>query len=209
MSDYRDQLEQERRRHRMGNDSFDRLAGRRDRKRRNRMIVSGVLALFIAGAGATGAVLAFRGTGAAPRPASTSTPSPETSTSPSPTGETSVTPPRLAPPSPSGPIQAASDGDYWYVGANGEIIAKLGDGPEQGQYSGPLKITALQFVDEQNGWALAPEGLLRTADAGAHWTAAGEPAEPDRSVQFLPSDLGCGLSGPPHPGGEAPSCTPI
>ena len=186
----------------MGNDSFDRLGRRRDRKRRNRMIVSGVLALFIAGAGATGAVLAFRGTGAAPRPASTSTPSPETSTSPSPTGQTSVTQPRLAPPSPSGPIQAAGDGDYWYVGPNGEIIAKLGDGPEQGQYSGPLKVTALQFVDEQHGWALAEQGRLRSADAAAHWTAAGEPADPVRSLQFLTSDLGWGISGPPNTGGE-------
>src|SRR6266516_6850181 len=73
MSDYREQLEQERRRHRMPDDSYRRLEQRRDRKRRNRMITSGVLALVVAAAGGTGAVLAFRGAGTAPRPASSPT----------------------------------------------------------------------------------------------------------------------------------------
>ena len=42
----------------MPDDSYRRLEQRRDRKRRNRMITSGVLALVVAAAGGTGAVLA-------------------------------------------------------------------------------------------------------------------------------------------------------
>jgi len=60
---FREMLESERRRYKMPDGSFDALERRRDRKRRNRRVASGLVALLIAAAGLGGALLAFRDTG--------------------------------------------------------------------------------------------------------------------------------------------------
>src|SRR2546422_4818387 len=95
--DFRNRLESERRRFRMSDDSFDALERRRDRKRRNRRIASGVVALLIAAAGSIGAFAAFRGSGSV-TPGHSPTPSTSsgTSVSPTPPQVAAVAPPSSA-----------------------------------------------------------------------------------------------------------------
>src|SRR2546425_10543675 len=117
MSDLRDRLEQERRRLTMSEGSFQDLERRRDRKRRNRRIASGVVGLLIAAAGVGGGLYAFRPARSG-GPAGSPTPSVGPSVTPpgpSPTGTPSPTPPvaTLFVPSPSGPIQFVDSGTGW------------------------------------------------------------------------------------------------
>jgi photosystem II stability/assembly factor-like uncharacterized protein len=202
MSDQRnrDLLDEERRRYRMPNDSYHRLHQRRDRKRRNRMIASGVLGLVIAAGGGLGAALAFRNTGGERRPAAQVTPSVTPSSSPSSTPSPGTTaPPQLFPSQPSSPIQAVGTNDVWYVGVNGEIVHQAGGG-DPAVFETGFKVGAVQFIDTDHGWALAPDQLLRTTD-GKTWAQAGEPDQPLRSVQFVTPDIGWGIAGQPNPGG--------
>jgi photosystem II stability/assembly factor-like uncharacterized protein len=190
----RELLEQERRRYRMGDDSYQRLHRRRDRKRRNRVIGSTVLALVVAAAGGTGAVLAFRGTGGERQPAAQVTPSvtpsssPTSSPSPGPTGQAP-----LFPPQPSSPIQAVGTNEVWYVGLNGEIVHRSGSG-EPAIFETGFKVQSIQFIDPQHGWAVAPDQLLRTTD-GRVWQQLGQPDPPLRNVQFITPQIGWGIGG--------------
>ena len=133
MSDYRDLLEQERRRFRMPHGSMEDLERRRDRRRRNRRVASGIVALIIAAAGIGGGLYALRPTGSI-KPVVSPTPS--------------VVPPgSLTLPAPSGPIQFVDAKTGWAVGPNGEILATVDGGKSwTGQYSGPLRIVGVQFV---------------------------------------------------------------
>jgi photosystem II stability/assembly factor-like uncharacterized protein len=186
MSDYRDLLERERRRFRMPHGSMEGLERRRDRKRRNRRIASGIVALVIAAAGLGAGLYALRPAGN-DKPVVTPTPT-------------------VAPPSahrvlaPSGPIQFVDAKTGWAVGPNGEILATVDGGKTwSGQYSGPLRIVGVQFVDDLHGWALAEGGLLRTVDGGGSWGPV--TGQSFTTVQFVNSRTGWGISfashGPP------------
>jgi photosystem II stability/assembly factor-like uncharacterized protein len=201
MSDEQDRelLEQERRRYRMPDDSYQRLERRRDRKRRNRMITSGVLALVIAAAGGTGVVLAFRNTGTE-APAATSPPPTTGAPAPTPTSSPTVATPSHVPGIPvSSAIQFIDAQHGWWVGSNGEIMAQIGGGAPVTQYQGPKKVVGVQFVDPDHGWALTTDGLLRTSDGGDRWTFLQGPATPLSTVQFVTTTTGFGIS--PGPGG--------
>jgi photosystem II stability/assembly factor-like uncharacterized protein len=201
MSDEQDRelLEQERRRFRMGDDSYRQLERRRDRKRRNRMITSGVLALVIAAAGGTGVVLAFRNTGTE-APSATTPPPTTTAPTPTPTSSPTVTIPSQVPGIPvSSAIQFIDAQHGWWVSPNGEIMAQIGGGAPVTQYQGPKKVVSVQFVGPDNGWALTTDGLLRTSDGGDHWTFLQGPATPLSTVQFVTMTTGFGIT--PAPGG--------
>src|SRR2546425_3803652 len=130
MSDFKERLEEERRRFAMSGDSFPDLERRRERKRRNRRIASGVVALLIAAAGVGGGLYAFRparGGG----PAGSPTPSVGQSVS-----------------FPSGPIQFVDNDHGWMVDADGQILATTDGGHTWNlQLSGPSNITAVDMLD--------------------------------------------------------------
>jgi hypothetical protein len=199
MSDEQDRelLEQERRRFRMADDSYERLGRRRDRKRRNRMIASGVLALVIAAAGGTGAVLAFRDTGGQPRPgASSPRPNPSPSV-PAPTPTSSPgTSARAFPSQPSAPIQAVAKDDVWYVQPDGTLAHDTGNAdPKVFEFG--TEILGVQFIDPEHGWAVGTKSLLSTSD-GMIWhqlSAVTTDSPAFRTVQFLTPDLGWGIRG--------------
>ena len=133
MSDYRDLLERERRRFRMPHGSMEELERRRDRKRRNRRIASGIVALVIAAAGIGAGLYALRPAG---------------------NGKPVVTPtPTVAPPSahgllaPSGPIQFVSPEKGWAVRPNGQIVATVDGGKTwMVQHKGTMAIIGVQFI---------------------------------------------------------------
>jgi photosystem II stability/assembly factor-like uncharacterized protein len=178
----------------MPQDSYQRLQDRRDRKRRNRIVGSAVLALVIAAGGATGAVFAFRGTGALQKPGSSNTPSATAPASPSPSvspGPTTGSPGSF-PPQPSGPIQFVDAGHGWWVDQNGSILATTDGGKTSSpQYSGS-KITTVQFVDSEHGWGSGESGLVRTVDGGANWETLNGPGL--SVVQFVDPNNGFGIS---------------
>jgi photosystem II stability/assembly factor-like uncharacterized protein len=214
MSDYRGELEQERRRHRMGDDSYQRLQARRDRKRRNRLIGSAILALAIAAAGGTGAVFAFRGTETAGRPGSPTTVVPTPSVGSGPI-TSYLGPNRRVPPQPSGPIQFVDAEHGWWIDQTGAIVATSDGGKTSSvQYSRGTcvehcqdsKIGSLQFVNVDHGWAITADGhlLLQTADGGITWSYLGADAPRFRSIQFETPEVGWaveqGSAGPDSPG---------
>jgi photosystem II stability/assembly factor-like uncharacterized protein len=192
----RDLLEQERRRYRMGEGSYQRLQQRRDRKRRNRMITSGVLALVIAAAGGTGLVFAFRNTGTAPPPAASGSSRPAPSgPSPTPSSSPSAPPVAASVVPPTAPIQFLDENVGWLV-TNGDILATTDGGTTwTTQYSGPLEATGVQFIEESDGWAVTTEGhLLRTDDAGVSWQDISTKSPSLRSAQFVTRDTGWGIN---------------
>ncbi len=184
MSDYRDLLEQERRRFRMPGGSMQDLERRRDRRRRNRRIASGIVALVVAAVGIGAGVYALRPTGEA-KPAVTPTPSP--------------IPPAVsqALPATSGPIQFVDAKTGWAVGPNGEILATVDGGTTwTGQYGGPLKIVGVQFVDDLHGWAVGETGLLRTVDGGGNWEPVSD--QGFSTVQFVTPLMGWAVDSSGH-----------
>ena len=186
MSDYRDLLEQERRRFRMPGSMRD-LERRRERRRRNRRVASGLVALIIAAAGIGAGLYALRPTGSV-KPVVTPTPT--------------VAPPvSRALMAPSGPIQFVDAKTGWAVGPNGEILA-TSDGGERwmGQYTGPMKIVGVQFVDAMHGWAVADKGLLQTVDGGGNWEPVND--QSFSSVQFVTSSVGWAVEAPLEPNGQ-------
>lgn len=182
MSDYRDLLEQERRRHAMRDVSLQGLRRRRDRKHRNGQILAGVLALLIAAAGVGGGLYAFRASsGVKPN-----LPGPSATPTPAPTGE-------HAGPSPvSGPIQFLDELHGWMVDAAGQILAS-GDGGQTWnvQLSGPSNIMAVDVLDSQHGWGVGDGGLIHTEDGGAHWVTWSNQGL--SSIQFITSKIGWGV----------------
>jgi hypothetical protein len=184
--DFRSRLESERRKFRMTEDSFDALERRRDRKRRNRRVASGLVALVIAAAGGVGAFAAFRGSGAI-----------KVGQSPSPTSVSptvSPTPPQAVMPV-SSALQFVDSEHGWMVGANGEILATTDGGRSWVvQHQDPAS-SAVDFVDVLNGWALTDAGVIRTADGGSTWGTVS--SQSLRSVQFVTTDLGWAVSSMP------------
>jgi len=180
---FRDMLESERRRYRMPDGSFDALERRRDRKRRNRKVASGVVALLIAAAGLGGALVAFRDSG-----------QPKPGVSPGPSQSPTTSPVGAAAPV-SGPIQFVDSLHGWMIGADGEILTTVdGGGAWDVQYDGQ-PASAIEFVDLHNGWALTETGVLRTTDGGAVWDLVS--SEALRSVQFSSTDVGWAISTQP------------
>lgn len=176
MSDYRDRLEQERRRFAMSGDSFQDLERRRDRKRRNRRLASGAVALAIAVVGVGGALYAFRPTDSA-RPAVTATTPSSIATSLS--------------PSPSGTIQFLDDQNGWAV-FNEQLVSTSDGGMTWHPVdTGATSVGSVDFVDPQYGWVLASDGLLATTDGGANWERAYD--QPFKTVVFVDSLTGWGI----------------
>jgi photosystem II stability/assembly factor-like uncharacterized protein len=202
MSDYRERLEQERRRFAMSGDSFQDLERRRDRKRRNRRLGSGLVALAIAAAGIGAGLYAFRPTEQA-TPVDTPTASVEpTITSPGPTStETpSPTPPvTVAVAAPSGPIQFIDDEHGWMVDSEGQILASTDGGATwEVQLSGPSNITAVAMLpDGQHGWGVGQSGLIHTSDGGVQWVTWGNQAL--SSIQFLTPEVGWAVEATDQP----------
>lgn len=179
MSDLREALERERRRFRMSDTSIEDLERRRDARRRNRRIASGLVAFTIAAVGAFAAFAAFRGTGPGPRPAET------------PSAAAKRVPP------PSSQLQFI-DANHGWMAVGRQIIATSDGGRTwKSQYSGELTgqadITGLQFIDTRNGWAVSVAGLLKTADGGDTWQHAPASDASWDSVQFLNSRIGWGI----------------
>lgn len=184
MSEFRDLLEQERRRHTMSHGSFEDLYRRRDRKRRNRRIAAGLVALVIAAVGVGGGLYAFRPTGST-KPAIS--PSPST-TPPSPAPPVAG----LAAPPISGTIEFIDDQQGWMVDGNGQILVTADGGRTwKVQLSGPSNITGVDMVDGEVGWGVGDGGLVHTTDGGAHWDTWGH--EPLSSVQFVTPLIGWGV----------------
>jgi photosystem II stability/assembly factor-like uncharacterized protein len=183
MSDYRELLEQERRKHAMRDGSVEGLERRRNRKRRNGQIVAGIVALLIAAAGIGSGVYAFRSS-TGPKPAGR-TPTP----TPSPASSSDLT----APSRPSGPIQFVDEMHGWAV-IQGHILATSDGGKSWSpQTTGPIEISGVTFVDADRGWATQVVGMLRTVDGGAHWTPVGQPRVEFTQVQFQDSEVGWAL----------------
>jgi photosystem II stability/assembly factor-like uncharacterized protein len=187
MSDYRDLLEQERRKFAMRDGTIGGLERRRNRKRRNGQILAGVLALLIAAAGVGGGLFALRSsTGLRPGDR-TPTPTP--------------TPPPSAPLGPSAvssPIQFIDEQHGWMVDGAGQILATVDGGRSWDiQLSGPSNIRAIAFLDAHEGWGVGEGGLIRTID-GVHWETWSNQAL--SSIQFVTPDLGWGVEGSRDPG---------
>jgi Photosynthesis system II assembly factor YCF48 len=168
MSEFRDLLDQERRRHRMSDGSFRDLERRRDRKRRNRRLGSGVLALVIAAAGIGAGLYAFRPTGSA-QPANSPTPSTGPST-PTPSPSHTIEPPPAAAAlvAPSGPLQFLDDQHGWAV-INGQLMSTTDGGTTWTPSDLGSNVEGVDFVDLQHGWAVGPSGVLQTVDGGTSW----------------------------------------
>jgi hypothetical protein len=181
MSDYRDLLEQERRRHAMRDGSLEGLRRRRERKRRNGQILAGVLALLIAAAGVGGALFALQSTG--PKPAG-QTPTP----TPTPAAGGQVGPSPV-----SGPIQFLDEQRGWMV-YRGRIFRTTEGGRSwTPQYQGPLPVTGVALVDPLHGWAVSPGGLLRTVDGGTNWELVDDSGVGFNEVQFQDAQVGWGI----------------
>jgi photosystem II stability/assembly factor-like uncharacterized protein len=196
MSDFKERLEQERRRFAMSGDSFQDLERRRDRKRRNRRLASGLVGLLIAAAGVGGGLYAFRSTGSthvidSPTPSvGPTTPAP----SPTPTTTQSPVPPVTEGVSlPSGPIQFIDDQHGWMVDSEGQILATSDGGHTWDvQLSGPSNIVAVDMLsDGLHGWGVGEGGLIETSDGGAHWVTWSNQSL--SSVQFLTAETGWGV----------------
>jgi hypothetical protein len=181
MSDYRDRLEQERRRFTMPEGSLRSLEQRRDRKRRNRQFAAGLLALLIA-AGVGGGLFALR-TSRGPKPAvQTPTPTP----TPAPGGQVGGSPV-------SGPIQFIDEMHGWVVVRNQIFATSNGGRNWSPRYSGPLPIIGVSFVDATHGWAVSAGGLLRTVDGGTNWEKTDESGVGFYEVQFQDEQVGWGI----------------
>jgi len=185
----------------MSGDSFQDLEKRRDRKRRNRRLASGLVALVIAAAGVGGGLYAFRPTRSA-SPVDTPIPSvvPTTPTlGPTPTSPSPTPPVQELAGQVSGPIQFVDDQRGWMVDADGQILATTDGGHAWNvQISGTSNITAIDMLgDGLHGWGVGDGGLIRTTDGGAHWVTWSN--ESLSSVQFVTPDIGWGVQGNPGP----------
>jgi photosystem II stability/assembly factor-like uncharacterized protein len=207
MGDYRDDLERERRRHTMPEDSYSDLERRRDIKRRNRRIGTAALALVIAAVGIGAGLYAFRPSDeetAQPAVTPTITIQPSISpTGPSP----SVPSPTPTPPvgmlsgQVSGPIQFIDDQRGWMIDAGGQILSTTDGGHTWSPQPAPTKVTAVNMLAEGiQGWALVEGGgLLETTDGGATWAQVSDQAL--STVQFVNSDDGWGVQTAGESGG--------
>src|SRR5439155_5275506 len=124
MTDLRDGLEHEIRRHRLPSDALERVAEHKRRRQRNRRLASGLVALVVAGAGIGGGLYAVRSTGpgAPGAPPGRTTLSP---VAPSPVESPSqpAAPAVSTIPFVSGPIQFVDANRGWMAGAAGEILS--------------------------------------------------------------------------------------
>lgn len=172
--------------------SLRELDRRRNRKRRNRQIVAGVVALVIAAAGVGGGLFALRSS-KAPRPGG-QTPTPTPTVAPgSQAGPSAV----------SGPIQFIDAQHGWMVDGDGQILATANGGQTWNvQLSGPSNIKAIYFLDGQHGWGVGEGGLIQTTDGGAHWVTWSN--QPLSSLQFVSPKTGWGVEAAPG-GGDGPS----
>jgi len=128
-------------------------------------------------------------------------------------------PPATAPANDLGPVSLSAgpcsapltfvDGLHGWMtvptgGTTSEILATSNGGVSWNpQLSVPFWVGTLDFVDVDDGWALAgpsetpaPEagGLLRTTDGGATWAAAGQPGQPLVCIDFVSPAAGFGLT---------------
>lgn len=174
----------------MSGDSFQDLERRRDRKRRNRRLASGLVALVIAAAGVGGGLYAFRPTRTA-SPLESPTPSVGPSTpapGPTPTSPSPAPPVTQAVSVPSGPVQFI-DQQHGWAAFNGQLESTMDGGTEWHPVdTGSSSVDAVDFIDLQRGWALTGDGLLSTADGGSTWELVND--QTFKSVDFLDPENG-------------------
>jgi photosystem II stability/assembly factor-like uncharacterized protein len=130
-----------------------------------------------------------------PKPESTPTPSPTPSATPTPT-------PTAAPPSGAVPqgipalasIQMVGAHLGWAVGSH--AIYTTGDGTHwTKQYSSTEDFVGVDFISSTTGWAVGGRTLLGTTDGGRTWHQLGEARQLIRSVHFVNTNHGWGISG--------------
>jgi photosystem II stability/assembly factor-like uncharacterized protein len=193
MNEYRDLLEQERRRHAMRDGTVRGLERRRNRKRRNGQIVAGIVALLIAAAGVGGGLYAFRSSAARkPIVGHTPTPSPTTSLRPSPTPSPVPGTQVAAASRVSGPLQFVDDRQGWAVVEGHILVTSDGGKTWTPQYMGS-EVTGVTFIDPDHGWATSVGGLLRTVDGGGHWSSVGQSGVSFAEIQFQDAQVGWGI----------------
>jgi photosystem II stability/assembly factor-like uncharacterized protein len=178
MSDLRDALERERRRFKMPDESREDLEHRRDTRRRNRRIASGVVAFAVAAVGTFAAFAAFRETERRPRPA--------------------VSPPLVVSdrvPPPSSTVQFVDSNHGWIALNDLVLVTRDGGRTWTQQDVSSVRVPEIQFVDEDHGWVVSPEDLLRTRDGGHQWSPLKQLTPPLRQIQFLDQNLGWGIRG--------------
>ena len=181
MSDLREALERERRRFRMPEGSGDDLERRRDARRRNARVLSGVVALAVAGVGAVGVFIAFRDTDPPFRPAISP---PVATESPKRT---------ILSPTPSSKLQFLDSNLGWMAIGRELLVTRDGGRTWTPQLLADEEITGLQFVDRQHGWAASMTQLWGTTDGGASWEGLGNRVL--TSFQFLSPKVGWGVEG--------------
>ncbi len=187
MSDLRSMLERERRKFRMGGTPIEDLERRRDTRRRNRRVASGVVAIAVAAVGAFAAFAAFDSAGG-PRP-----------------GETPPMVGKRVPP-PSSKLQFV-DGKHGWMAVGHQIVSTSDGGRTwTTRYRGRLTalgdISGIQFIDTRHGWAVSRAGMLKTTDGGATWQRAPGTDAGWRSVQFVDRRIGWGIQLEPELGEE-------
>jgi photosystem II stability/assembly factor-like uncharacterized protein len=194
MSDIRDALERERRRHTFPEGTVDDVMRRRDRHQRNRRLGSAVAALAIAVAGIGGGLYAFRSVGSEP----VASPQPTGSRpSPAPSGSG----PTVTPPAgeimiqPSGPLQFVDDQHGWAVVAtnlfeSGQLFRTMDAGTTWAHVEMAGSVDAIQFVSATHGWALTDKGLYGTTDGGVTWSPVGSRTSRLLDVQFIDDKTG-------------------
>jgi len=196
MGDYRDLLEQERRKHAMRDGTLRGLERRRDRKRRNSQLLAGIVALLIAAAGVGGGLYAFRDSTVGRPGDRTPTPTPSAAPTPSLSGQ-------AGPASVSGPIQFVDALHGWMVDGDGQILATADGGKSWTvQLSGPSNIKQIQLVDARHGWGVGDGGLIQTSDGGAHWVTLSN--QPLLEVQFVSPEIGWGVESAGRANGIGP-----
>jgi photosystem II stability/assembly factor-like uncharacterized protein len=126
--------------------------------------------------------------GAGPKPSPTSLAAP----SPSPTGVARAIDPPLT--------VAISGNSIWIINHPqtpdpGAILRSTDEGRSFSVvYSGPLSLAGLDFVDANDGYALAGGALLRTQDSGTTWAAVHEPTSPLQYISFATATIGYGVA---------------
>jgi Photosynthesis system II assembly factor YCF48 len=133
----------------------------------------------------------------------TATPSASPDTTPTPSPSPAATPtPTAAPPSGSVPqgipalasIQMVGAHLGWAVGSH--AIYTTGDGTHWAkQYSSTEDFVGVDFISSTTGWAVGGRTLLGTTDGGRTWHQLGEARQLIRSVHFVNTNQGWGISG--------------
>ena len=134
----------------------------------------------------------------------TATPSASPETTPTPSPSPTATPTATPTAAPSGvvpqgipalaSIQMVGPRLGWAVGSH--AIYTTGDGTHWvKQYSSTEDFVGVDFISSTTGWAVGGRTLLGTTDGGRTWRQLGEARQLIRSVHFVNTNQGWGISG--------------